>query len=76
MTTLARKVQLHLLNIQEPFKQELLDKLTIFKEDEEMFHKDFKESGPTYPGLSAKEASNRFVENLYCEQLMIFMISE
>lgn len=60
----GRKVQETLLNLQDPFKKQLLERLGAFKEDEKQFHRDFEENGPTVPGLSAREATDRSVSSI------------
>ncbi|KAK9893078.1 hypothetical protein WA026_023570 [Henosepilachna vigintioctopunctata] len=55
----AKKVQYSLSQLQEPLLKELTEGVEKFKIEVENFDRDFEESGPMIPGLSAREASDR-----------------
>ncbi|XP_071450018.1 dynein axonemal heavy chain 8 [Hetaerina americana] len=55
----ASKIQVELCEIQEPFKLELLQYVTQFRQDVEDFDKDYIENGPMVEGIPAREASDR-----------------
>ncbi|XP_046400520.1 dynein axonemal heavy chain 8 [Ischnura elegans] len=59
MVEQATLSQVELVEIQEPFKQELLNGVAQFKEDVEYFDRDFIENGPMVEGIPAREASDR-----------------
>jgi len=64
-------VTTHLLAIQPSKRSELLENVKIFIEECERFYSDYEQGGPTIPGLTPRESSDRQilfqsrVENLY-----------
>ncbi|EEB13574.1 ciliary dynein heavy chain, putative [Pediculus humanus corporis] len=59
MIETSKKVQKNLVDVQEPFKVELIKEIKKFKMDLENFDRDFEVGGPLVPGLAAREASDR-----------------
>nr|CAD7399062.1 unnamed protein product [Timema poppensis] len=55
----AKKTQEELIEVQEPFRLELVGGVDHFAADVDKFNKDFEESGPMVPGIPAREASDR-----------------
>ncbi|CAG2056143.1 unnamed protein product, partial [Timema podura] len=55
----AKKTQEELIEVQEPFRLELVGGVDNFAADVDKFNKDFEESGPMVPGIPAREASDR-----------------
>lgn len=47
------------MDVQEPFKRELVKEIQKFTTDIDVFDRDFDNSGPLVPGLPAREASDR-----------------
>ena len=61
----------YLLEIQPTYRSELLKNMKVFHEECKQFYRDYEKNGPTRPGLSPRESSDRQilfqsrVENLY-----------
>lgn len=55
----SKKVQKNLVDVQEPFKLQLVKAITKFTDEVVVFDHDFELNGPMIPGLGAREASDR-----------------
>lgn len=52
-------MQKNLVDVQEPFKQQMIKEIEKFRQDIVIFDNDFEVGGPMVPGLAAREASDR-----------------
>nr|CAI5817756.1 unnamed protein product [Callosobruchus analis] len=59
MVNHAKAVQENICNVQGPLLEELTAGVAKFRDEVEIFDRDFEEKGPMIPGLSAREASDR-----------------
>eukprot|EP00794_Sanderia_malayensis_P018805 gene18805-20701_t len=61
LTTLAREMQTHLVEIQPNFKGELIENVEHFIVDVKVFADDYSESGPMVANVPPQEASDRLI---------------
>ncbi|KAL1516507.1 hypothetical protein ABEB36_000416 [Hypothenemus hampei] len=59
MVNHSKTIQEDICNVQGPLLEELTNGVRNFKGEVDAFDRDFEESGPMVPGLSAREASDR-----------------
>lgn len=64
MLQTAKQVQATICEMQEPLKDELIQGVAALKKEVEEFCRDFDIKGPMVEGISAKEASERYIQNL------------
>lgn len=57
----ALKVQIHLLDMQPQFQEDLRNNLEKFRQDKIDYCNEYRNSGPMQPGLSPREASDRLM---------------